>query len=142
MSEPKKVSRRRHPGRGKGRTRNTPRGRQVDAESLAEVRALLADRTPDRAQLIENLHLIQDHYGQIAQRHLAALAELMRLSMAEVYEVATFYAHFDVVSDDTERPDVTVRVCESLSCAMNGAADLQSSLEGVGGERRLSRGLR
>ena len=82
------------------------------------MRALLGDRPRRRDLLIEHLHLIQDRYGHLSAAHLAALAEEMRLAQAEVYEVATFYAHFDVVKEgETPPPPVTVRVCDSLSCA-------------------------
>jgi NADH:ubiquinone oxidoreductase subunit F (NADH-binding)/NADH:ubiquinone oxidoreductase subunit E len=109
--------------------RRTPKGRQVDPKALAEVQALLTDRSRRRDLLIEHLHLIQDKYGHISTTHLAALAHEMRLSQAEAYEVATFYAHFDVVKDgETPPPPVTVRVCDSLSCAMAGAARLLDEL--------------
>ena len=86
-----------HPGSGRRRTRETPKGRQVDPQALEEVRALLGDR-PRRADLlIEHLHLLQDHYGCLHARHLVALADEMRLALVEVYEVASFYAHFDIV---------------------------------------------
>ncbi len=131
-----------HPGRGKGRGRGTPKGRQVDASALAEVCAVLGD-APRRADLlIEHLHAVQDRFGHLGAAHLAALAEEMRMAMAEVYEVATFYHNFDVVrEDETAPPEVTVRVCDSLTCAMLGAADLQKSLaEGLGAEVRVTHG--
>ena len=77
----------------------TPKGRQIDPQALDEVRALLGDRPRRRDLLIEYLHLIQDRYGYISGAHLAALAAEMKLAQAEVYEVATFYAHFDVVKE-------------------------------------------
>jgi formate dehydrogenase len=121
------------PGRGRGRGKPKPKGRQVDLRALEEVRALLGDRPRRRDLLIEHLHLIQDHYGHLSAAHLAALAAEMRLALVEVYEVATFYAHFDVVKEgEVPPPAVTVRVCDSLSCAMAGAekllADLQAKL--------------
>src|SRR5437868_11699840 len=107
-------------GRG-AKPRRTPKGRQVDLKGLDEIRALLRDRPRRRDLLIEHLHLIQDRYGHISSAHLAALAAEMKLAQAEVYEVATFYAHFDVVKEgETPPPPVTVRVCDSLSCAMAG----------------------
>jgi len=106
------------------RPRQTPKGRQVDPRALGEVRALLGARPRRRDLLIEFLHLIQDRYGHISAPHLAALADEMKLAQAEVYEVATFYAHFDVVKDGPPPPAVTVRVCDSLSCAMAGAEQL------------------
>ena len=107
----------------------TPKGRQVDPQALADVRALLGDRPRRRDLLIEHLHLIQDRYGYLSAAHLAALAQEMKLALAEVYEVATFYAHFDVVKEgETPPPPVTVRVCDSLSCAMAGAERLLREL--------------
>ena len=115
---------------GKGRGRKTPKGRQYDDQALAEVRQLLAGRPVKRDLLIEFLHLIQDAYGHLSAAHLRALAEEMRLSMAEVYEVATFYAHFDVVKEgETPPPALTIRVCDSLSCELAGAQQLKSALE-------------
>src|SRR5262245_13608541 len=102
------------------RPRQTPKGRQVDPRALAEVQELLGARPPRRDLLIEFLHLIQDRYGHISAAHLAALAHEMKLAQAEVYEVATFYAHFDAVKDGPPPPAVTVRVCDSRSCAMAG----------------------
>jgi NADH:ubiquinone oxidoreductase subunit F (NADH-binding)/NADH:ubiquinone oxidoreductase subunit E len=93
------------------------------------VRALLGDRPRRRDLLIEHLHLIQDRYGHLSAAHLAALAQEMKLALTEVYEVATFYAHFDVVKEgETPPPSVTVRVCDSLSCAMAGAEHLLRDL--------------
>ena len=117
-------------GARKGRRpQRTPKGRQIDPQALDEVRALLGDRPRRRDLLIEFLHLIQDKYGYISGAHLAALAAEMKLAQAEVYEVATFYAHFDVVKEgETPPPPVTVRVCDSLSCAMLGAEHLLGDL--------------
>src|SRR6201991_3452635 len=116
-------------GRKKDRPRRTPKGRQVDPAALTEVRALLGDRPRRRDLLIEHLHLIQDRWGHLSERHLAALAEEMRLAMAEVYEVATFYAHFDVVREgETPPPALTVRVCDSLTCALHGGEALLAEL--------------
>ena len=113
-----------------GKGRKTPKGRQVDDRALANVQALLADQPRRRDLLIEFLHLIQDHYGHISVAHLNALAQEMRLAQAEVYEVATFYAHFDVVKDDeTPPPALTIRVCDSLSCELAGAQSLKAALE-------------
>ena len=121
--------RRQHPGSGRGRGRNRPRGRQVDLEALEQVRALLGDRPRRRDLLIEHLHLIQDRYQVLSVAHLAALADEMRLALAEVYEVATFYAHFDVIRDGTVPPaDLTVRVCHGLVCEMMGSRALLDSL--------------
>ena len=113
------------------RPARTPKGRQVDPTALADVCALLGDRSRQRDLLIEHLHLIQDRYGHLSAAHLAALAQEMKLALAEVYEVATFYAHFDVVKEGEHAPPaVTVRVCESLSCALAGAENLIASLSG------------
>ncbi len=115
----------------RGEPRRTPKGRQVDPQALDEVQALLGDRSRRRDLLIEHLHLIQDKYGYISGAHLAALAAEMKLAQTEVYEVATFYAHFDVVKEgETPPPPVTVRVCDSLSCAMAGAEHLLTRLAG------------
>ena len=116
-------------GAGRRRPPRTPKGRQVDPQALEEVLALLTDRPRRRDLLIEHLHLIQDHYGHLSAAHLAALAQEMKLALTEVYEVATFYAHFDVVKEgQTPPPPVTVRVCNSLSCALNGAERLFAEL--------------
>ncbi|MDA0357631.1 MAG: NAD(P)H-dependent oxidoreductase subunit E [Proteobacteria bacterium] len=113
-----------------GKGRKTPKGRQVDDGALGEVRALLGDRPRRRDLLIEHLHLIQDRYGHLSVAHLNALADEMRLAQSEVYEVATFYAHFDVVKDgETPPPALTIRVCDSLSCELAGAQALKSALE-------------
>ena len=116
-------------GRGKGR--KTPKGRQLDDAALAEVQALLGGRPRRRDLLIEFLHLIQDKYGHLSATHLRALAEEMRTGQAEIYEVATFYAHFDVVKEgETPPPALTIRVCDSLSCELAGAEALKKALEG------------
>jgi formate dehydrogenase len=110
--------------------RRTPKGRQVEPRALDEVRALLGDRERRRDLLIEHLHVIQDRYGHLSASHLAALASEMKLALAEVYEVATFYAHFDVVKEgETPPPAITVRVCDSLSCAMAGAENLLDTMK-------------
>jgi NADH:ubiquinone oxidoreductase subunit E len=118
--------------RGRGGRRGaprTPKGRQVDPQAREEIRALLGDRERQRDLLIEHLHLIQDRYGHLSAAHLAALAQEMRLALTEVYEVATFYAHFDVAKEgETPPPAVTVRVCDSLSCALKGAERLFAEL--------------
>jgi formate dehydrogenase beta subunit len=116
-------------GGGRRRAPRTPKGRQVDPQASEEIRALLGDRERRRDLLIEHLHLIQDRHGHLSAAHLAALAAEMRLALTEVYEVATFYAHFDVVKEgETPPPAVTVRVCDSLSCALNGAERLFAEL--------------
>ncbi|MCB1637612.1 MAG: NAD(P)H-dependent oxidoreductase subunit E [Thiothrix sp.] len=114
---------------GKGRGRHTPKGRQLDEQAVAEVQALLQEQPRRRDLLIEFLHRIQDHYGHLSAAHLRALAFEMKLSQAEVYEVATFYAHFDVVKEDEQAPPaLTIRVCDSLSCEMAGAQALLTQL--------------
>src|SRR5690348_13287374 len=133
-----KVRKFEHPGRGRNRARPTPKGRQVDPRASDAIRALLADAPRDRQYLIEYLHRIQDTYGQISAAHLAALAEEMSLALAEVFETATFYAHFDVLKEDDEPiPRLTVRVCDSLTCAMFGGEQLLSALQ-----RELGDGVR
>ena len=115
-------------GRGKGR--KTPKGRQFDDAAMAEVQALLGDAPRRRDLLIEFLHLIQDEFGHLSAAHLRALAEEMRLSMAEVWEVATFYAHFDPRREaDALPPDLTIRVCDSLSCELAGSEALLKALQ-------------
>jgi formate dehydrogenase beta subunit len=112
------------------RPRPRPKGRQLDHEALGEIRALLGSRERRRDLLIEFLHLIQDRYGHLSARHLRAVGEELRLPMAAVYEVATFYHHFDVVKEgETPPPPLTIRVCDSLSCAMAGAEKLRAGLE-------------
>jgi formate dehydrogenase len=124
-----------HPGSGRRKTRDFPRGRQPEAQSVEEVRALLGDRSRAPDLLIEHLHLLQDHFGCLHARHLVALSNEMRLALVEVYEVASFYAHFDIVmEDEAPPPPLTVRVCDSLTCAMMGADALLKSLPGALGE--------
>ena len=118
---------------GRRKARPTPKGRQVDPAALERVRALLGDAPRRRDLLIEHLHVIQDACGHLSTAHLAALAQEMKLAQAEVYEVATFYAHFDVVREgDIPPPALTVRVCDSLSCMLAGADSLIDSLAAGG----------
>ena len=106
-----------------------PKGRHVNAEALADVQKLLGDAPRERSLLIELLHRIQDARGYLPASYLVALAQEMKLSMTEVYEVATFYHHFDIVDgDETPPPPITVRVCETLSCTMAGADALRAAL--------------
>ena len=115
---------------GRGRGRHIPKGRQLDDSAQDAVRVLLSDAPRRRDLLIEHLHKLQDHFGHLSSAHLHALADEMRLSQAEVYEVATFYAHFDVVTDEaTPPPPITIRVCDSLSCELAGAQTLKAALE-------------
>ncbi|PHS68757.1 MAG: NADH-quinone oxidoreductase subunit F [Methylophaga sp.] len=125
--------------RKEGRKLKLPRavgkGRQVDPKALAEIQSLLGSESRQKDLLIEHLHKIQDAYQHISAAHLVALAREMKLSKAEVYEVATFYHHFDVVKEgDTPPQALTVRVCESLTCEMMGAKDLINSLENALGD--------
>jgi formate dehydrogenase len=120
------------PGRAGARRSGRPftKGRQVDAAALDEVREVLGAAPRRRDLLIEHLHRIQDRFGQLSAAHLAALAEEMRLALTEVYEVATFYAHFDVMREDgAAAPALTVRVCDSLSCELAGAQNLLRTLQ-------------
>src|SRR5260221_2584345 len=123
-----------HPGAGGKRAKGTPKGRQVDPTAAHEIELLLGDRPRRRDLLIEHLHLIQDKYHQISAAHLAALADEMKLAFAEVFETATFYAHFDIVKEG--EPDIaplTIRVCDSLTCAMLGAEKLLHELQDSAG---------
>src|SRR3954454_8855450 len=123
-----------HPGQGRKRAKATPKGRQVDPIAAYEIEQLLGDRPRRRDLLIEHLHLIQDHYHQISAAHLAALADEMKLSFAEVFETATFYAHFYIVKEgEPDIPPLTIRVCDSLTCAMFGAERLLAELQNTAG---------
>ena len=138
MPSSARHDRRIHPGSGRRRGPDHPKGRQVDPTALAEVQQLLGERERRRDLLIEHLHLLQDQFGCLHARHLAALAEEMRLALVEVYEVASFYAHFDIVMDgEASPPPVTVRVCDSLSCELAGSEQLLADLE-----NRLGDGVR
>ena len=115
---------------GSGKGRKTPKGRQYDDNALKEVEELLGNLELRSDLLIEHLHRVQDKFGHLSMRHLRALAELLKMSMAEVYEVATFYAHFDVVREDEKAPPaLTIRVCDSLSCELAGSKELKAALE-------------
>lgn len=114
------------------RKRQQPKGRPLDYAALGEVQKLVAGETLRRDRLIEYLHRIQDHFGHLSTAHLTALAHLLGLAQTEVFEVASFYHHFDVVREDQAAPPrLTVRVCESLSCEMAGARDLLQRLPAV-----------
>src|SRR5213596_46404 len=103
----------------RARVRGTPKGRTVDPRAREEVRALLKNAPLRRDLLIEHLHRIQDRYGHLSAAHLVALAREMGLASTEIYEVATFYHHFDVMKDGmAPPPPITVRVCDSLSCEL------------------------
>jgi formate dehydrogenase beta subunit len=123
------------PGVTKERKRQAPKGRQVDPAALAEVQALLGTESRQADMLIEHLHKIQDKFGHLSAAHLRALSEEMKLPQAHVYEVATFYHHFDVVKEGENAPEaLTVRVCESLSCDIAGAKDLLTRLPAILGK--------
>jgi formate dehydrogenase len=116
--------------KGKGKVRSTPKGRVVDPRALEEVRALLGEEPRRRDLLIEHLHKINDRCGHLSAAHMAALAQEMKLSQTEVYEVATFYHHFDVVKEGgTPPPPLTVRVCDSIACELAGAEELLKNLD-------------
>jgi formate dehydrogenase len=119
-----------HPGAGGRRARTVPKGREVEPDAKHDIEKLLGGRPREREFLIEYLHLIQDAWHQISAAHLAALADEMRLAYAEVYETATFYAHFDVVKEgEPPLAPLTVRVCDSVTCAMFGAEALLARLK-------------
>src|SRR5690348_11319138 len=141
MTEVQKAQRSIHPGAGRRGGRDVPKGRQVEPAALAEVQALLGDRPRQRDLLIEHLHLLQDEYHCLHARHLAALAEEMNLALVEVYEVASFYAHFDIVLEgEAPPPPLTVRVCDSLTCELMGARKLLAALpQNVGKKVRVVR---
>ncbi|THC45677.1 NAD(P)H-dependent oxidoreductase subunit E [Massilia sp. Mn16-1_5] len=126
-------------GASRQRKREAPKGRRVEPQALAEVQALLGAESRKRDLLIEHLHKIQDRFGCLSSAHLAALAQEMRLAQTEVYEVATFYHHFDVVKEGEAAPSaLTVRVCAGLSCEMAGARELLDKLPSLlGREVRL-----
>jgi formate dehydrogenase len=121
--------------KGNGKVRPHPKGRPVDAGAVEEVCALLGDEPRRRDLLIEHLHKINDCYGHLSAAHLAALAEEMKLSQTEVYEVATFYHHFEVVKEgETPPPALTVRVCDSIACELAGAGSLLERLPALLGK--------
>ncbi len=119
-------------GASRQRKREAPRGRRVDPQALQEVQDLLGAASRQRDLLIEHLHKIQDRFGCLSSAHMAALAQEMRLAQTEVYEVATFYHHFDVVKEGESAPAaLTVRVCDGLSCELAGAQDLLARLPAI-----------
>jgi formate dehydrogenase len=131
MSDPKTTSASavQAPKGKRSRVRGKPKGRAVDPRARDEVRALLGDAPRRRDLLIEHLHKIQDRFGCLSAPHVVALAAEMKMAMAEVYEVATFYHHFDVVKDgQTAPPEITVRVCDSIACELAGSQTLLDAL--------------
>ena len=119
------------------RLKSKLKGRQADDTSIAEVRGLIGDEPHRRDLLIEHLHKLNDAYRALHDRHLVALAKEMNLPMAEVYEVATFYHHFEVVRGDDPVADITVRVCDGLSCELAGAKTLLSRLPAILGNPKI-----
>ena len=113
------------------RSKSKLKGRQADDAAVDEVRALLGAGPHRRDLLIENLHVLNDSFGALHDRHLVALAKEMNIPMASVYEVATFYHHFEVLKGDATAPGLTVRVCDGLSCALAGAQDLLARLPAI-----------
>lgn len=121
--------------RKRNKMRGEQRGRHVTQTAQEQIRDLLGSKTPRRDLLIEYLHLIQDEFGHIAADHITALAAEMQLATTEIYEVATFYHHFDVIREGQDAPpELTVRVCDSITCEMYGANELVAKLEGVVGD--------
>lgn len=121
--------------RKRNKMRGEQRGRHVTQTAQEQIRDLLGSETPRRDLLIEYLHLIQDEFGHIAADHITALAAEMQLATTEIYEVATFYHHFDVIREgDDAPPELTVRVCDSITCEMYGANELVAKLEGIVGD--------
>jgi formate dehydrogenase len=128
LPPPESAPKNKKRGKGGG-VRSRPKGRQVDPQAREDVLSVLGDAPRRRDLLIEHLHKIQDRYGCLSARHLVALAAEMRMAMAEVYEVATFYHHFDVIKEgDTAPPAITVRVCDSIACELAGSHDLLARL--------------
>ena len=116
--------------KGRNRDASKPKGRQLDDAALKDVQRLLGDRERRRDLLIEHLHLIQDEFGCLEAKHIRALAEEMRLSQVEVYEVVSFYDHFDVVKEGEPVPaPLTIRVCDSVACMLAGVEQLIEQLE-------------
>ncbi len=132
--------------RKKMKARHTPKGRQVDPQARADVASLIANSafpSPARRDLlIEYLHLIQDKFGGLSPAHISALADALKLAQTEVYEVATFYHHFDVLEDGDATPAaLTVRVCETLSCKMAGSDALLEKLPAILGKEVRVQGV-
>ncbi len=129
-SGPGEVIRFQHPGAGRKKALSQPKGRQVLPQAKHEIETLLGDRPRDRQYTIEYLHLIQDRWHQISAAHLAALADELGMAFAEVFEIATFYAHFDVIKEgEPDLPPLTIRVCDSITCALFGAESLLAELQ-------------
>ena len=118
-----------------------PKGRATEIEAISEIKKLISHLPLRRDLLIEYLHLIQDKYRCIQKKNLAALSEIMKIPFAESFEVASFYAHFDVIDDDEPLPpEITIRVCDSLTCELKGSQDLIKNLKSrYKGEVRILR---
>ena len=116
-------------GRKKEKKHFFPKGRVVDEKAETEIKELLKDKPKARDLLIENLHLIQDKFKCLHAEHLTALATIMKMPLAEVYEVASFYAHFDIIDDNTNPANITIRVCDTVTCEMMGAKKLLNNLK-------------
>jgi len=116
-------------GRKKEKKVFFPKGRIIDDKAEKEILLLLKNKSKARDMLIENLHLIQDKFKCLHAEHLTALATIMKMPLAEVYEVASFYAHFDIIDDDTKPAGITIRVCDTVTCEMMGAKKLLNNLK-------------
>ena len=116
-------------GRKKEKKVFFPKGRIIDDKAEKEILLLLKNKSKARDMLIENLHLIQDKFKCLYAEHLTALATIMKMPLAEVYEVASFYAHFDIIDDDTKPAGITIRVCDTVTCEMMGAKKLLNNLK-------------
>ncbi len=111
-----------------------PKGRQVEAGAVKEIRSLFGSRVLKPELLIEHLHVLQDEFGYLSPRHMAALASEMRLAQAEIFEVASFYHHFHIVKEDAPAPSgTTLRVCDGIACAMAGADKLIEEMRDFSG---------
>ena len=120
-----------HPGSGRRKALEFNKGRQSDDQSIDDLKNLIPnDYFRQRDMLIESLHLIQDRYKCLKPKHLTALSELTNLPLTEIYETASFYAHFDIYKeDDLTPPDTTIRVCDGITCEMNGCKSLENDLK-------------
>ena len=122
--------------RKRNKMKGEKRGRRVNPDALQQIGDLTASLPIRRDLLIEYLHLIQDKFGHISAEHITALASIMKLATTEIYEVATFYHHFDVIKEGEKAPpQLTIRVCDSISCEMNNAETLIKELETFHGEK-------
>ena len=116
----------------KKKKRWEPKGRQIEIKALEKIQSLFVGKTIARDELIEYLHLLQDKFGILYDIHLTALAEIMKIPLSEIYEVATFYAHFNISKDsNTISPEVTIRVCDSLTCEMFGSKNILKNLSSI-----------